>query len=56
MEAEGDFTARLAMLEELKNMPFGAVWDYHCATSDVPVGAAWLDEVRQYERDVLSRR
>jgi L-rhamnose isomerase len=56
LEAEGDFTARLAMFEELKNMPYGAVWEYHCATCDVPVGRAWLDDVRRHERDVLSRR
>jgi L-rhamnose isomerase len=56
LEADGDFTARLAMFEDLKNMPYGAVWDYHCQTSDVPVGKAWLDDVRRYERDVLSQR
>jgi L-rhamnose isomerase len=56
LETDGDFTARLAMLESLKSLPVGAVWDYHCAVSDVPVGAAWLDLVRRYERDVLSRR
>jgi L-rhamnose isomerase len=56
LEADGDFTARLAMLEALKNLPVGAVWDYHCASSGVPVGATWLDDVRQYERDVLSQR
>ncbi|MCY3017833.1 MAG: L-rhamnose isomerase [Planctomycetota bacterium] len=56
LEAEGDFTSRLALLEELKTMPFGAVWDYYCLTQDVPVGAAWLDEVKAYEREVLSRR
>ena len=55
-EAEGDFTARLAMLEELKNMPFAAVWNYYCKSSDVLVGKAWLDDVRRYEREVLSRR
>jgi L-rhamnose isomerase len=56
LETDGDFTARLAMLESLKSLPVGAVWDYHCATSNVPLGGAWLDEVRQYERDVQSRR
>jgi L-rhamnose isomerase len=56
LEAAGDFTARLAMLEAAKNLPVGAVWDYHCASSGVPAGATWLDEVRKYERDVLSRR
>ena len=56
LETDGDFTARLAMLESLKNLPVGAVWDYYCAASEVPVGAAWLDLVRRYEREVLSRR
>jgi len=56
MEAEGDFTARLAFLEELKAMPWQAVWDYYCLSREVPVGAAWLDEVQQYEKDVLSKR
>lgn len=56
LEANGDFTARLAMLEELKHLPYGAVWDYYCTACDVPTGMAWLDEVRRYERDVLSQR
>jgi L-rhamnose isomerase len=56
LEATGDYTGRLAMLEELKTLPHGAVWDYYCLRQDVPVGAAWLDEVRVYERKVQSRR
>jgi L-rhamnose isomerase len=56
VEADGNFTARLAMLEELKTLPFGAVWDYYCLKSGVPVGPAWLDEVKRYETDVLSKR
>jgi L-rhamnose isomerase len=32
------------------------VWDHYCATQNVPVGPAWLDEVRAYERTVLSKR
>jgi L-rhamnose isomerase len=55
-ETSGDFTARLALLEELKSMPSAAVWDYYCLRADVPVGPAWLDEVRAYERDVLAKR
>lgn len=55
-EREGDFTTRLALLEELKTLPFGAVWDYYCLRQSVPVGRAWLEEVRAYEREVLSRR
>jgi len=55
-EAEGDYTARLALQEEIRTLPFGAVWDFHCLSSGVPAGEAWLAEVKQYERDVLSRR
>lgn len=56
MEAEGDFTGRLALLEELKTLPFGAVWDYHCLRSGVPVGRSWLEEVRRYEKSVQDTR
>ena len=42
LEKDGDFTGRLAMLEELKSLPFAAVWDYHCLRNDVPVGDKWL--------------
>ena len=56
MEAEGDFTSRLAMMEESKTLPFGAVWDYYCLKSDVPAAESWLDDVRAYEKDVLSKR
>lgn len=56
VELEGDLTSRLALMEEFKSMPFGAVWDYYCLTSGVPVGQQWLEQVKQYERDVLSTR
>jgi len=55
-EEGGDYTLRLAMLEELKTMPFGTVWDYYCQKSDVPVGDAWLKEVKSYEDKVTSKR
>jgi len=55
-EAEGDFTSRLALMEDAKVLPFGAVWDYCCAKQDVPVGDAWLAEVKRYEHSVLSKR
>lgn len=55
-EAEGNLTRRLALLEELKTMPAGAVWDYYCTINDVPVGMAWLDEAVQYEKKVLCKR
>ena len=56
MELAGDFTGRLALLEELKGMPFGAVWDYYCQQQNVPVGMAYLDEIRGYETAVLAQR
>jgi L-rhamnose isomerase len=55
-ETEGDFTSRLAMLEELKTLPYGAVWDYYCAKSEVPIGASWLAEAKTYEKNVLAKR
>lgn len=55
-EESANFTNRLAMLEELKTMPFGAVWDYYCLQSDVPVGPAWLKEVKDYEIEVTNKR
>ena len=55
-ERDFNFTSRLAILEELKTLPFGAVWDYFCKINGVPVGDAWLTEVRQYEQDVLFKR
>lgn len=55
-EVERDYTSRLALMEEVKALPFGAVWDYACLRADVPVGEAWLAEVKRYEADVLSKR
>jgi L-rhamnose isomerase len=55
-EKEGDLTTRLALLEEARTLPFGAVWDEYCAEAGVPEGERWLAEVKAYERTVLSRR
>ena len=56
LEAQGDFTSRLALMEDAKMLPAGAVWDYYCAKMGVPVGEGWLSEVKQYEKEVLSKR
>jgi L-rhamnose isomerase len=56
LEAEADFTSRLALLEELKTLPFGAVWDFYCLKSAVPVGETWLGEIKSYEKSVLVKR
>ncbi|MDR1282857.1 MAG: L-rhamnose isomerase [Opitutaceae bacterium] len=55
-ENTGDYTARLAWLEEAKTLPFSGVWDEFCRRAGVPVGPAWLAEVKAYEKDVLSKR
>jgi L-rhamnose isomerase len=56
VERDGDYTQRLALLEELKGLPFGAVWDYHCLTQEVPVGMAYIGEIKNYERTELAAR
>jgi L-rhamnose isomerase len=57
LEAAGDFTARLLMQEELKAMPWGAVWSEFCTRHNVPATAqVLLNEVRAYEKNVQSKR
>jgi len=56
LELEGDYTSRLALMEELKSYPFGAVWDWYCETEGVPARDGWLAEIKAYERDVLLAR
>jgi len=56
LERDGDYTSRLALMEEAKTLPFGAVWDYYCLRHNVPVGQDWLAEVKSYEREVLAKR
>jgi len=55
-EHSGDLTPRLALQEEAKSMPFGAVWDAYCEQQNVPVGEKWLAEVKSYETKVLTGR
>lgn len=56
LEEEGQYFERLAMLEELKTKPFGAVWDYWCLMNDVPAGEDYIAEVQRYEKEVLNKR
>ena len=56
LELERDFTSRLAVLEELRTLPSGAVWDYYCLIRNVPAGPEWLRSVQHYEQYVLCRR
>ncbi len=56
LEVAGDYTGRLALLEELKTMPFGAVWDYYCLQKGAPVGMEFMDKIKLYEQNVLPAR
>ena len=55
-EQAGDYTSRLALMEESKSLPWSAVWDYYCEQQNVPVGSDWLAEVKNYEARVLAGR
>lgn len=56
LEVDGDYTARLALLEEQKCLPWQAVWETYCLRHNTPAGSEWLQTVRQYEQSVLSKR
>jgi L-rhamnose isomerase len=55
-ESEDDLTSRLAIFEESKALPWSTIWDYYCLDRNVPVGSRWLQEIRAYEKAVLSQR
>lgn len=55
-EESGQNFERLALMEELKTKPFGAVWDYYCLKEGVPVAESYIDEIQEYEKDVLKQR
>ena len=56
LQEEGNFTRRLALMEEFKTYPFGAIWDYYCDVMNVPVSESWLNEVEKYEEAIMSKR
>ena len=55
-ELAGDFAGRLALLEEAKFLPVGAIWEEFCQRQNTPPDGAWMAQVREYERKVLSKR
>jgi len=55
-EEEGDFSSRLALLEEVKSLPFGAIWEEFCRRQNVPIRFEWMNHVKTYEYEVLSFR
>ena len=55
-ERAGDRTARLALQEEARSLPWGVIWEGYCRSQEVPAGREWLAEVLRYEQQVLARR
>src|SRR5262249_36591236 len=55
-EQNGDYTRRLALLDEFRTLPFGAIWDYFCETQNAPTRSAWLENIASYEREYQSQR
>jgi L-rhamnose isomerase len=55
-ELAGDLSSRLALQEELKSMPYSAVWDYYCQQKGVPVGMEFMSVIKEYEKKELSKR
>lgn len=56
-ECKGDYSTRLALMEETRSLPWQAVWDYACAREGVAVGVDWLVAVKEYEaQELLTRR
>jgi len=55
-ELEGSTYKVLALLEECKGLPWGAVYDEFCERNNVPAGTEWMAEIDQYEKDVTSKR
>lgn len=55
-EDSGDYTTRLALMEEGHSTPWAAVWDYYCMQQGAPVGQDWLEDIRHYEEAVLIKR
>ena len=55
-ESKGQNFERLALLEEAKSMPWGAIWDYFCLTNNVIPGEDYIKEIQKYEKEVTLKR
>ena len=55
-EDKGNLFARLGFMEDLKSMPFGAVWSHYCESMEIPNDMEWIDEVLKYEKEVALKR
>jgi L-rhamnose isomerase len=56
LQDESAFTEKMMLMEEAKTLPFDEVWAHYCQTQGVPADERWFEEVRSYEKEVLSKR
>jgi L-rhamnose isomerase len=56
LEEEGNNFKKMALLEEFKNLPYGAIWDHYCEMKGVPTGSTWIKDIEDYEKSVLKLR
>jgi len=56
LQDSANFTKLMVCQEELKTMPFGAIWDEYCRACGKPADGEWFEQIEAYERDVLSKR
>lgn len=55
-ESAGDFSARMALGQEILGLPYGAVWDMLCHRAGLSAGSAWVQDVQRYERTAQAAR
>lgn len=55
-ESAGDYTRRLALMDEFRSLPANAVWEHYCLAKEKPVKTEWLDDLKQYEKDIMFKR
>ncbi len=56
MQDDGNFTELLMLTEELKTLPFGAIWEEYCKRNGVAYDGGWYSDIQKYENEVLSKR
>lgn len=56
LQDENRLTELMLMQEEIKTLPFGDIWSEYCEQCGVKTGKAWFDDIKAYEKDVLSNR
>lgn len=56
LQDSAQFTKLMVMQEEVKTLPFSAIWDEYLEQNGLIPGSDWFKEIEQYEKDVLLKR